>query len=163
MDTESIVVLQHIEQHFWRIWLHAPPPLPQLPPPWPPTPSSSSSFIHCWYPTIVWIGFLLLFCCCWFFKIILQNHYAPVSQTNWCNMTFTGGNLFPSHTCIGWPELSPQPGFELRSPVWQKDNLPTALSLLFIVFLGRRYEIQRRCFLWTSFGSQEQIFNRREW
>ncbi len=29
------------------------------------------------------------------------------SQANWCNMTFTAGNLFPSHSCIGWPESSP--------------------------------------------------------
>ncbi len=38
---------------------------------------------------------------CFFFKI---NHYALVSQANWCNMTFTADNLFPSHSCTGWPE-----------------------------------------------------------
>ncbi len=41
------------------------------------------------------------------FFCFLINHYAPVSQANWCNMTFTAGNLFPSHSCIGWPKSSP--------------------------------------------------------
>ncbi len=36
-----------------------------------------------------------------------KNHYAPVSQASWCNMTFTAAKLFPSHTCIGWSESSP--------------------------------------------------------
>ncbi len=35
-----------------------------------------------------------------------KNHYAPASQANWCNMTFTVGNLLPSHSCIGWPKSS---------------------------------------------------------
>ncbi len=29
------------------------------------------------------------------------NYYAPGCQANWCNMTFTASNIFPSHTCIG--------------------------------------------------------------
>ncbi len=29
-----------------------------------------------------------------------QQQYN-VNFTNWCNMTFTAGNLFPSHSCIG--------------------------------------------------------------
>ncbi len=33
--------------------------------------------------------------------IFFLNHYAPVSQANWCNVTFTTGNIFPSHSCIG--------------------------------------------------------------
>ncbi len=46
--------------------------------------------------------------CLNFFNIyFFLNHYAPVSQANWCNMTFTAGNLFPSHSCIGWLESSP--------------------------------------------------------
>ncbi len=36
-----------------------------------------------------------------FFLFKKKNHYVPVSQANWCNMTFTAGNLFPSHSCIG--------------------------------------------------------------
>ncbi len=44
-------------------------------------------------------------------KVILKsfylNHYSLVSQANWCNMTFTVGNLFICHSCIGWPESSP--------------------------------------------------------
>ncbi len=47
------------------------------------------------------------------------NHYAPVSQANWCNMNFTAGILFPCHTCIGWPESSPLQGFEPGSPAWE--------------------------------------------
>ncbi len=41
----------------------------------------------------------------YFFKI---NHHAPVSQANWCNMTFTAVNLFPSHSWIEWPNSSPR-------------------------------------------------------
>ncbi len=38
-----------------------------------------------------------------------KKNYAPVSQADWCNMTlsFTAGNLFPSHLYIGWPKSSP--------------------------------------------------------
>ncbi len=41
------------------------------------------------------------------FFIYRKNHYAPVSQANWCNLTFTAGNFFPSHSCIGviWIKL----------------------------------------------------------
>ncbi len=42
-------------------------------------------------------------------------HYARVSQANWCNMTFTADNLFPSHTCIGVTLVRPPSGFEPRS------------------------------------------------
>ncbi len=45
--------------------------------------------------------------CTIFFFFFFFNYYAPVSQANWCNMTFTAGNLFPSHLCIGWPKSSP--------------------------------------------------------
>ncbi len=60
-----------------------------------------------------------------------QKHYALVSQANWCNMTFTLGNLFPSHSFIGWPELSPPPptGFEPMSPVWEVEDSPIEISL----------------------------------
>ncbi len=47
----------------------------------------------------------------WYFLFIYfflkKNHYAPVSQANWCNMTFTAANLFPVHSCFGWPKSSP--------------------------------------------------------
>ncbi len=55
-------------------------------------------------------------------------HYAPVSQINWCNMPFTAGNLFPSHSCIGWcestphwdsnlvPQIERQPTYQLSYP-----------------------------------------------
>ncbi len=29
------------------------------------------------------------------------------SQANWCNMTFTAGNLFQSHSCIGVTQVTP--------------------------------------------------------
>ncbi len=45
-----------------------------------------------------------------------KNHYAPVSHSNWCNMTFTAGNLFPSHSCIGVTRVKPPLGFESRYP-----------------------------------------------
>ncbi len=54
---------------------------------------------------VVWQNFWILFLYIYFF--FRKNHYAPVSQANRCNMTFTAGNLFPSYTCIGWPESSP--------------------------------------------------------
>ncbi len=43
------------------------------------------------------------------------NHYAPVSQANLRNMTFTAGNLFPSHSCISVAQVKPPSGFEPRS------------------------------------------------
>ncbi len=55
------------------------------------------------------------------------NHYAPGSQAmdvvyylhdqaNWSNMTFTAGNLFPSHSCIGVTRVMPPLGFKPGSP-----------------------------------------------
>ncbi len=37
-----------------------------------------------------------------FLLFYFKNNYAP----QWCNMTFTAGNLFPSHSSIGWHESS---------------------------------------------------------
>ncbi len=43
-------------------------------------------------------------------------------------MTFTAGNLFLSHSCIGWPDSSPH--WDLKgSPAWESDDLSTELSL----------------------------------
>ncbi len=67
---------------------------------------------------------------CYYFIIIIffLNHYAPVSQANWCNMTFTAGNLFPSFMhLVTW--VKPPPGFDPGSPDWEADDLPTELSL----------------------------------
>ncbi len=44
-------------------------------------------------------------------------------------MTFTAGNLFPSHSCIGVTRVKHLPGFEPRSPALEADDLPTDLSL----------------------------------
>ncbi len=49
-------------------------------------------------------------------KSLFLNHYAPVNQAKWCNMTFTAGNLFPSHSCIGVTQVKPPLGFELGFP-----------------------------------------------
>ncbi len=51
-------------------------------------------------------------------KIILFILFfvAPVSQANWCNMTFTAGSLFPPHSCIGGTRVKPPLGFKPRSP-----------------------------------------------
>ncbi len=72
------------------------------------------------------------------------NHYAPVSQANWSNMTFTAGNLFPSHSCIGWSEsslhwdLNPCPEIE-SLPRLRLDVYKVRLLTCWIVF---RYHIQ---------------------
>ncbi len=62
------------------------------------------------------------------FVLFFLNHYAPVSQTKWCNMTFTAG-LFPSHSCIGVTQVKTPLGFEPRSPAWEVNDLPSELSL----------------------------------
>ncbi len=76
---------------------------------------------------------LLIFCHTIFF-FLNKNHYAPVSQANWCNMTFRAGNLFPYHSCIVQTWVKPPPGSNPGSPQWELDDLPTELSPpLFIV------------------------------
>ncbi len=50
-------------------------------------------------------------------------------QANMCNMTFTAGNLFPSHPGTGETQVKSQPGFEHGSPAWEVDDLQTELSL----------------------------------
>ncbi len=47
----------------------------------------------------------MFFCFCFF--VLNLNHYAPVSQANWCNMNFTAGNLFPLIHALG--DLSQTP------------------------------------------------------
>ncbi len=69
----------------------------------------------------------------------LKNHNAPVSQANRCNMTFTAGNLFTSHSCIGVTRVKPPLGFVPGFPACRVDDLPTELSLppdKFLVALG---------------------------
>ncbi len=52
-----------------------------------------------------------------FFGGFFYKNYTPVSQANWCNMTFTAGNLFPSHA-LGDPSQAPHwdsnPGLQLE-------------------------------------------------
>ncbi len=97
--------------------------------------SPADTCLSYWYLATRWYWFLLniiLFTAdigTFFGFCFTKNHYAPISQANWCNMTFTAGNLFPSHTCIGVTRVKPPPGLELGSPVWLVDDLPTGLSL----------------------------------
>ncbi len=51
-----------------------------------------------------------------------------VCFVNCCNMTFTAGNLFPSHSCIGGTQIKPLPEFEPGSLAWEMGDLPTELS-----------------------------------
>ncbi len=39
------------------------------------------------------------FCCFLLFLFFVGNHYVPINQANWCNMTFADDNLFPCHGC----------------------------------------------------------------
>ncbi len=82
-----------------------------------------------------------------FFKFkffLLENHYAAVSQANWCNMIFTAGNLFPSHSCIGWPESSPHqdlnpcPQIERRT-TYQLSYPSTIMSFIHALLLYNWY------------------------
>ncbi len=45
-----------------------------------------------------------------YFYLFIKNEiikYQLINLLNWCNMTFTADNLFPSHSCIGWHESNP--------------------------------------------------------
>ncbi len=88
--------------------------------------------------------------------IIFLNHYAPVSQTNWCNMTFTAGNLFPLIHALGDPSQSP-PGFEPGSPDWEVDDLPTELSLPPIIILITIVKCKKGSNKWNSDCDSELI------
>ncbi len=48
-----------------------------------------------------------------------KNHYVPVSQANWSNVTsfFTDDNLFLYHSCIGWSESSPHQDLNPRPQI----------------------------------------------
>ncbi len=63
------------------------------------------------------------------FLFLDKNHYAPVSQANWCNMTFAVGNLFPSHSWIGWSESTSHwdsnPGPQLERRVTYQLSYPS--------------------------------------
>ncbi len=41
-----------------------------------------------------------------FFLLIFPNHYAPVSQANWCNMTFTDSYYTRDLLLFDWCDLS---------------------------------------------------------
>ncbi len=59
-------------------------------------------------------------------KIIIRY---PVKLLTLCNVTFTAGNIFHSHSCIGMTWVKPPLGYEPVSPAWEADDLPTELSL----------------------------------
>ncbi len=66
-------------------------------------------------------------------KIIMHQS----RQVNWCNKTFTAGNLFPSHSCIGviWvkPPLAFKPGTRVlqdkRRTTYQMSHPPPPLKI----------------------------------
>ncbi len=74
----------------------------------------------CWH-LVVKVCFIYFY----FFKSLCT------SQDNWCNMTFTAGNLFSSHSCIGWPESNPQqdsnPGPQLEKWTTYQLSYPSLL------------------------------------
>ncbi len=73
---------------------------------------------------------------------VFKNH-VPVSQANWCNMTFTAGYLFPSH----WCDLSQAPlGFKLGSRAQEVYDLPSELSLPLFTFLALAFKV-KECIL----------------
>ncbi len=50
-------------------------------------------------------------------------------------MTFTAGNLFPSHSCIGVTRVNPPPRFEPGAPEWEEgDHLSTELFYYVVWF-----------------------------
>ncbi len=72
-------------------------------------------------------------------------------------MTFTAGNLFPSHSCIGVTWVKPPPVFEPGSRAWELDKIPTELSLplVMLCYIGLRYvtwvclnSLQETCHNW---------------
>ncbi len=73
-------------------------------------------------------------------------------------MTFTDGNLFPSHSCIGVTQAKSPLGFEPGSTAWEVDNLPTELPLPLSV--KHRYKIVLHSPL--EFGKVEMLALRRK-
>ncbi len=75
-----------------------------------------------------------------FFFFNFFFYYAPVSQANWCNMTFTAGNLFLSHSCIGCLESSPHrdsnpgPQIERQTTYQLSYPSPTEVFLLYVFY-----------------------------
>ncbi len=62
---------------------------------------ASLNFIFLYFLHFVWFGGGIHFFLHYFLSFF-KYHYVPVNQANWCNMTFTVGNLSRE-----WPESSP--------------------------------------------------------
>ncbi len=61
--------------------------------------------------------------------LFFKNHYAPVGQVNWHNMTFLQLAISsPLIHALGDPSQTPL-RFEPGSPDWEAYDLPTELSL----------------------------------
>ncbi len=77
------------------------------------------------------------YCCFCFCFFVFLNHYALVNQANWCNITFTFGNLFPSHSYFGWPKSSPHrdlnQGSQIERQLTYQVSHPSPSLLLIIV------------------------------
>ncbi len=89
-----------------------------------------SPIMHCGTQEIVWTPSLnMLQNGLIHFSFLLLNHYAPVNQTNWCNMTFYSWKSLPLSFMHRVTRVKPPLGFEPGSSEWEADDLPTELSL----------------------------------
>ncbi len=85
------------------------------------------------------------------------NHYAPIGQANWCNMTFTAGNLFPSHSSIGWPESSHHwdsnlgPQLERRTTYQLSYSCPLINLKVTVTWKQRKYKDMFHLSHWLTF------------
>ncbi len=82
------------------------------------------------------MDFIFFFDFFFFFSRFL-NEYASVCQANLCNMAFTTGNLFPSHSWIGVTQVKYAPGIEPMPPRWAVYDLPTELPLSFFGIVNK--------------------------
>ncbi len=76
-----------------------------------------------------------------YFYLFIKNEiikYQSINLLNWCNMTFTADNLFPSHSCIGWQSQAPT-GIRPRVPSlrggWLTNwAIPPLCPLIMLIF-----------------------------
>ncbi len=89
---------------------------------------------------ILYDGILLQYVamCFWmFFILFFLNHYAPINQAKWCNMNFTAGSHFASHSLIGWPNSSPHwdlnAGSQIERQITYQLSYPSTPSILLVL------------------------------
>ncbi len=64
--------------------------------------------------------------CCFVWVFWKENHYAPVSQANWCNMTFYSWQSFLLSFMLWVTRVKPPWD---SNPAWEADDLPAGLFL----------------------------------